>query len=595
MHVGTMHIPDGFMNGPTSLVAILVAVLGIIVCLLRARRQLDERTAPLAGLVAVYVFAMQMLNFPVAAGTSGHLLGGALAAILVGPYAGALAVSVVILVQGLLFADGGLSALGLNIINMGLVTALVGWLVFRGLIRALGVSRPRVFAAAFVAGLVSVPFSALAFVLEYAVGGTGTIDVRAVLVAMESVHVVIGIGEGFITALTVVAVYLVRPDLVFGIRGVRQVTGATAVAVRRPAPWVLIVAGLLVSLVAAVFVSRFASSSPDGLEKVAADQGFLDQGQTSPMAVSPAADYAIPAIGDGAASLALAGLVGVVVMAAVAFGLFLLLKATRRRTSGSARPHSHGHDAGERLYLHRHTPIHSLPAEVKTVSMIAFILIVVFTPPTAFWAFAVYAVMLVGVATLARVPARVILPRMLVEIPFVFFALLMPFFGTGETVVVFGLTLHVAGLLAAWNILIKGTLGVVASILLAATTPARDLLVGLERLRVPTLLVQIASFMLRYVHVISDEMSRMRLARESRGFRARGVRSWPVIAHSGGALFIRSYERGERVHLAMLSRGYSGRLPVLDPRTTTARDWWVAMTLPAVALVIAVLAFWRPW
>ena len=591
MHVATMHIPDGFINGPTSLIAILVAVLGIIMCLVRARRELDERTAPLAGLVAVYVFAMQMLNFPVAAGTSGHLLGGALAAILVGPYAGALAVSVVILVQGLLFADGGLSALGLNIINMGLVTAIVGWLVFRALIRALGVSRPRVFVAAFAAGFVSVPVSALAFVLEYAVGGTGTVDVKAVLIAMVSVHALIGIGEGVITALTVVAVYLVRPDLVFGLRGARIVGRERAVMVRRSTPWVIVIAGLVVSLVAAVFVSRFASSSPDGLEKVAADQGFLDHGQTSPMAVSPAADYAIPGLGDSSVSVALAGLVGVLVMAALAFGLFLILRASKRRRPNTARPHSHGHDAGERLYLHRHTPIHGLPAEVKTVSMIAFILIVVFTPPTAYWAFAAYGLMLIVVAVLARIPARVILPRMLVEVPFVIFALLMPFFGTGETVEVLGLTLHVAGLIAMGNILIKGTLGVVASILLAATTPARDLLLGLERLRVPSLLVQIASFMLRYVHVISDEMSRMRLAREARGFRATGVRSWPVIAHSGGALFIRSYERGERVHLAMLSRGYTGRLPVLDPQTTTRADWLVAMVLPAMALVI-LLAVW---
>jgi cobalt/nickel transport system permease protein len=255
-------------------------------------------------------------------------------------------------------------------------------------------------------------------------------------------------------------------------------------------------------------------------------------------------------------------------------------------------PHQHGHDAGERLFVHRHTAIHSLPAEVKVVAMVAFIFTVIATPVQQFWAFGVYALVLVGVAAIARIPARVILPRMLVEVPFVLFALLMPFFGTGPTVDVLGIPLYQAGLLAGWGILIKGTLGVVCSILLAATTPARDLLLGLERLKVPQLIVQIASFMLRYTHVVGDEMNRMRVARESRGFEATGIRSWPVIARSGGALFIRSYERGERVHLAMLSRGYSGRLPELTPYTTTLSDWVTGMALPALGLVVALTAWW---
>ncbi|MBK9741226.1 MAG: cobalt ECF transporter T component CbiQ [Actinobacteria bacterium] len=255
-------------------------------------------------------------------------------------------------------------------------------------------------------------------------------------------------------------------------------------------------------------------------------------------------------------------------------------------------PHQHGHDAGERLFVHRHTRIHSLPAEVKVVAMVAFIFTVIATPIEQFWAFGVYALMLIAVAAVARIPATVILPRMLVEVPFVLFALLMPFFGTGATVNVFGVTLYQAGLLAGWGILIKGTLGVVCSILLAATTPARDLLLGLERLKVPQLIVQITSFMLRYTHVVGDEMNRMRVARESRGFHATGIGSWPVIARSAGALFIRSYERGERVHLAMLSRGYTGRLPELTPYTTTSADWTTAMVLPAAGLLIALTAWW---
>lgn len=253
-------------------------------------------------------------------------------------------------------------------------------------------------------------------------------------------------------------------------------------------------------------------------------------------------------------------------------------------------PHSHGHDTGEWLLVHRHSPVHRLPAEVKTVALVLFVLVVVFTPPRQYWAFVAYAVLLGGVAALARIPGRVIASRMLIEIPFVMFAVLMPFFGTGETVQIAGLTLYVSGLVAGWNILVKGTLGVVASVLLAATTPARDLLLGLQRLRVPSLLVQIASFMLRYTFVVRDEMARMRLAREARGFEATGVRSWPVLGHSAGALFIRSYERGERVHLAMLSRGYTGRLPQLDGTVTLVSDWVRGLVLPAAALLVVLVA-----
>jgi cobalt/nickel transport system permease protein len=218
MPVAAMHAPDGFISAPVSFLAGLVAVLGIAICLRGARRQLDERTAPLAGLVAVFIFAMQMISFPVAAGTSGHLMGGALAVILVGPYAGTLAVTVVVVVQALLFADGGLSALGINIINIAFVAAIVGWFVFRGVVRLAGGSRSSIIVGAFLAGLLSVVGSAAAFVGEYAIGGTGTIDLLAVFTTMVGVHLFIGIGEGVITALVVIAVYAVRPDLVFGVR-----------------------------------------------------------------------------------------------------------------------------------------------------------------------------------------------------------------------------------------------------------------------------------------------------------------------------------------------------------------------------------------
>ncbi len=213
-----MHIPDGFISAPVSAAAGAVAIVGVGWALRQAGRQLDERSAPMAGLVAVFIFAVQMLNFPVAAGTSGHLLGGALAAILVGPATGVLAVTVVLIVQALVFADGGLSALGLNVTNMALVTVLVAWPVFRLLVRVLPARRTAWMGASFVAALLSVPASALAFTAEYALGGTGTYSVGAVLAAMVSTHVLIGIGEGIITMLTVGAVLAVRPDLVAGVR-----------------------------------------------------------------------------------------------------------------------------------------------------------------------------------------------------------------------------------------------------------------------------------------------------------------------------------------------------------------------------------------
>jgi cobalt/nickel transport system permease protein len=213
---GPVHIPDGFINATTSVGAGAVAAGGIGLSLRRAAQTLQERQAPLAGLVAAYIFAVQMLNFPVAAGTSGHLLGGVLAAVLVGPWAGAICVAVVLVVQSLLFADGGLTALGLNITNMAIVGVFGGWAVFSLLRRLLPATRASVAVAAGVAAGVSVVLAAAAFVVEYAVGGTGGASTGTVLAAMVGVHTLIGIGEGIITALTVGAVLGVRPDLVHG-------------------------------------------------------------------------------------------------------------------------------------------------------------------------------------------------------------------------------------------------------------------------------------------------------------------------------------------------------------------------------------------
>lgn len=215
-----MHVPDGFLDAPTSVATGAVAVAGISLALRGARRELDDRTAPLAGLVATFVFAVQMLNFPVGFGTSGHLLGGTLAALLVGPATGVLCLSVVILVQALLFADGGITALGTNIALMGIVGVLVGWLVFRGLQRLLPKRVALVPPLAAVAAFVSVPTAALAFAGLYAVGGTAPIPLDTLAAAMVGWHTLIGIGEAVITGLVVGSVVAVRPDLVYGARPV---------------------------------------------------------------------------------------------------------------------------------------------------------------------------------------------------------------------------------------------------------------------------------------------------------------------------------------------------------------------------------------
>jgi cobalt/nickel transport system permease protein len=216
---------------------------------------------------------------------------------------------------------------------------------------------------------------------------------------------------------------------------------------------------------------------------------------------------------------------------------------------------------GHKLHFHGHSVVHRTPAHLKLLALLGFMLLVVATPSGWYAGYAVEAVALAVVVALSRVPATYLLPRMLVELPFVVFALLLPFIATGPTTEVLGVSVSEPGLHAGLTLLLKATLGVLAGLTLAATTEPQDLLRGLERLRLPSQLVQIMGFMVRYLDVVTGEMQRMRIARESRGFTARNPAHWPVLARSAGALFIRSYERGERVHLAMLSRGYSGRLP----------------------------------
>ena len=247
---------------------------------------------------------------------------------------------------------------------------------------------------------------------------------------------------------------------------------------------------------------------------------------------------------------------------------------------------------GERLYIHRHSIVHSLPSHLKIIAVLLFILVVVSTPITYWPAFVIFLALVIAAATAGKISILTLSKRALIEVPFIFFAVLMPFFGTGERFELGPFNLYREGLLAGLSIVAKGTLGVLSAVILSTTTTAREILRGLEILKMPTPMVQIASFMLRYINVVNDEMQRMAVARSARGFEATGIKQWPVLATAAGALFIRSYERGERVHLAMIARGYQGDLPKEERVPNSPKYWVTALSIPTLALVISLLSRW---
>ncbi len=246
--------------------------------------------------------------------------------------------------------------------------------------------------------------------------------------------------------------------------------------------------------------------------------------------------------------------------------------------------HSHA------LYVHEHSAVHHLPPETKVLATFMFVLAVAMTPGEALWAFGIYLALEATVLALARIPLRFVAARLLAILPFVVFAFFLPFIGSGDRVEVIGLSLSVEGLWAMWAIMAKATLGATASITLAATTEVPDILKGFTALRLPKVLIAIASFMVRYLEVIAGELGRMRTAMTARGYDPRWLWQARPIAASAGALFIRSYERGERVYEAMLSRGYNGAMPTLIIAKPRPRDWVLALAIPITALVVATWA-----
>ncbi len=246
---------------------------------------------------------------------------------------------------------------------------------------------------------------------------------------------------------------------------------------------------------------------------------------------------------------------------------------------------------GSRLHLPGDSPVHRAPAEVKIVCAVAAVSAVVATPREMFWPYLVFALGIVTVWRVARLPPRWVAPRLLIEVPFVVLAVGLPFAAGDPRVTVAGLSLSNAGLWAAWGIVVKGTLGVAISVTVAATTGVRELPGALSRLRVPGMIVVIVALMLRYVDVIADEAARMRLARIARGDDPRTLRQIGATARGLGSLFLRSYERGERVHLAMVSRGFTGVVPAFGAEAATARQWALGC-LPALAAVFVCAGAW---
>ena len=305
-----MHVPDGFINAPVSAATGLISLGTIWAYIRNAKNLVADRLIALTGMMSALIFVLQMINFPIAAGTSGHLLGGALAVIVLGPSLGSICISIVVVIQSLLFADGGLSALGVNLLNMAVVTSLIGWLVISTWKKLFNESYSSIISGSFIAGLLSVVFSSIAFVLEYAIGGTVAVPLGSVLIAMVSSHVLIGIGEGIITGLIVSLLLRVRSDLVYVNQNKEIKNNATSFY------GIFILLILLLTL-----ITPYASSSPDGLESVAESYGFNEESGI----VLFLDDYGITKINNNFLSTVLSAVLGIVVIVAL-FNIYIKVK-----------------------------------------------------------------------------------------------------------------------------------------------------------------------------------------------------------------------------------------------------------------------------
>jgi cobalt/nickel transport system permease protein len=311
-----MHIPDGFLSVAVAAICWMLAAVGVGVSLWRSGKTLGPRQVPLMGVLAAFIFAAQMLNFTVAGGTSGHLIGGALAAILLGPWAAILTMTTVVGIQALVFQDGGLLVMGANVLNMGVVAVLVAYGVYRGVMALAGGRRWGLFVGGFASAWLSVVVAAVATSVQLAFSGTSLLGVA--LPAMAGVHVLIGVGEGLITVGALAFVAVARRDLL-------QPQGKAIKGIG----WAAV--GLTIALAVTLF-APLASEHPDGLERVAEDLGFIDLALDAPYQIIP--DYALPGIAEGSpVATILAGIVGVLIVALVGLGIAFVVTRLRQRTA----------------------------------------------------------------------------------------------------------------------------------------------------------------------------------------------------------------------------------------------------------------------
>ena len=322
-----MHIPDGFINAPTAITTGVLAAGGLLVALNRIRSKLPPRRIPLLGLAAAFIFAAQMLNFPVAGGTSGHLIGAVLAAVLLGPSAAVLVMSAVLILQCFMFADGGLTALGANVFNMAIVGVGVGYGVYLLIRRFTGKSLRGSLVAVFLASWCSTVAASIACAGELA--ASGTVAWGMAFPAMAGIHMLIGIGEALITTLVVATVVKLRPELLLE----RSASDLS------PGYVELIAYGALVAFGLAIFVSPFACGWPDGLEKVAGSLGFELRAAGKPILSSPLSDYTFPGIGPAGLSTVVAGVIGTAAAFALAYVWARVLTPSPREREGGP-PHA---------------------------------------------------------------------------------------------------------------------------------------------------------------------------------------------------------------------------------------------------------------
>lgn len=292
-----LHIPDGFLSFTVSIACWVISAITISLAVSRSNKSLGERQVPLMGVMAAFIFAAQMINFPVAGGTSGHLLGGTLAAITLGPWAGMLVMTAVIAVQALLFQDGGLLVMGANILNMGLITVAIGYGLYRSVSSG---NRTLKLIVAGVAAWLSVMAGALFTSLQLWLSGTSHLQI--VIPAMLTVHALIGVGEALITVAALAFIFQTRPDLL----------GKNSESAKGSRGWILV--GALISF-AVLLLSPLASADPDGLERVAGDLGFLSNGASAPFHLIP--NYTLSFLGNTPLSTILSGLIGVAVVGAI--------------------------------------------------------------------------------------------------------------------------------------------------------------------------------------------------------------------------------------------------------------------------------------